>query len=206
MWISASSELLLCRTQKFKLFSDNQGQSSSGKLERLRENVLGREVIVEYLYKLVIWLELVLMGSKHIFHWKCYQDYFRTFPAMVKLCELLCVFIAFIISLLDKNFLLVGGSWLTVTTALSFLVTSFFLVFHLFLLHRFITAPWCLIELAAYVIVCILVFSNGVLSAAYSHLSGIIIAETIFIFMALAIYTVDSLVAFKIFTAGRYYD
>ncbi|XP_018654998.1 hypothetical protein Smp_045920.1 [Schistosoma mansoni] len=114
-----------------------------------------------------------------IFHWKCYQDYFRTFPAMVKLCELLCVFIAFIISFLDKNFLLMGGSWLTVTTALSFLVTSFFLVFHLFLLHRFITAPWCLIELAAYVIVCILVFSNGVLSAAYSHLSGIIIAETV---------------------------
>ncbi|RTG88774.1 uncharacterized protein DC041_0002488 [Schistosoma bovis] len=82
-------------------------------------------------------------------------------------------------------------------------------------------------ELAAYVVVCILVFSNGVLSAAYSHLSGIIIAETsvniqlfqvtgllirdlvlfqIFTFMALAIYTVDSLVAFKIFTAGRYYD
>ncbi|CAH8661616.1 unnamed protein product [Schistosoma margrebowiei] len=141
-----------------------------------------------------------------IFHWKCYQGYLRTFPAMIKLCELLCIFIAFIISFLDKNFLSVGGSWLTVTTALSFIVTAFFLVFHLFLLHRFIAAPWCLIELAAYVIVCILVFSNGVLSAAYSHLSGIIIAETIFTFVALAIYTVDSLVAFKIFTAGRYYD
>ncbi|CAH8667755.1 unnamed protein product [Schistosoma bovis] len=146
------------------------------------------------------------MGSKHIFHWKCYEGYLRTFPAMIKLCELLCIFIAFIISFLDKNFISVGGSWLTVTTALSFIVTAFFLVFHLFLLHRFIAAPWCLIELAAYVIVCILVFSNGVLSAAYSHLSGIIIAETIFTFMALAIYTVDSLVAFKIFTAGRYYD
>ncbi|KAK4475271.1 hypothetical protein MN116_002343 [Schistosoma mekongi] len=144
--------------------------------------------------------------SPKVFHWKCYQGYFRTFPATIKLCELLCVLVAFIISFLDKKFVLVGGSWLSVTTALSFIVTSFFLVFHLFLVHRFISAPWCLIELAAYVVVCILVFSSGVLSAAYSNLSGIIIAETIFIFMALAIYTVDSLVAFKIFTAGRYYD
>lgn len=80
-----------------------------------------------------------------IFHWKCYEGYLRTFPAMIKLCELLCIFIAFIISFLDKNFLSVGGSWLTVTTALSFIVTAFFLVFHLFLLHRFIVAPWCLI-------------------------------------------------------------
>ncbi|CAH8568748.1 unnamed protein product [Schistosoma turkestanicum] len=117
--------------------------------------------------------------SPSIFHWKCYQGYFRTFPALIKICELLCVFIAFTISFLDKKFLLVGGSWLTVTTALSFIVTAFFIVFHLFLLHRFIAAPWCLIELIAYVIVCILVFSNGVLSAAYSHLSGVIIAETV---------------------------
>nr|CAH8875454.1 unnamed protein product [Trichobilharzia regenti] len=144
--------------------------------------------------------------SKRIFHWKCYHHYFRTFPAMVKLCELFCILIAFIISCLDKKFLLVGGSWLTLTNGLSFIVTSFFVIFHFFLLHRFIAAPWCVIELAAYVVMCVLVFSNGVLSAAYSHLGGLIIAETIFIFMALAVYMVDGLVTFKIFTAGKYYE
>ncbi|CAH8669009.1 unnamed protein product [Heterobilharzia americana] len=61
-------------------------------------------------------------------------------------------------------------------------------------------------ELASYVFICILVFSNGVLSAAYSHLSGLIIAETIFIFMALAVYMVDSLLTLKIFSAGHYYE
>ncbi|CAH8651755.1 unnamed protein product [Heterobilharzia americana] len=144
--------------------------------------------------------------SKRIYHWKCYQGYFETFPAMVKLCELFCIVIAFVISCLDRRFLLVGGSWLTATTALSFIVTGFFLIFHLFLLHRFFPAPWCGIELASYVFICILVFSNGVLSAAYSHLSGLIIAETIFIFMALAVYMVDSLLTLKIFSAGHYYE
>ncbi|KAA0195600.1 hypothetical protein FBUS_05344 [Fasciolopsis buskii] len=150
--------------------------------------------------------------------WSYFQGYLKTFPAIIRMVEIGLMFVAFFMSCVDKTFLSVGGSWLIVTNVLSLLVSVFFFVFHLFLLHRFMFAPWTLIvsemvgfsilfqEFISGVLVCILIFSSGVLSAAYSHIGAIIIAQTVFLFLSLAVYIVDGLVSFKILLAGRYYE
>ncbi|TPP63644.1 hypothetical protein FGIG_05743 [Fasciola gigantica] len=138
--------------------------------------------------------------------WSYFEGYFKTFPAIIRMVEIGLMFVAFIMSCVDKTFLSVGGSWLVVTNVLSLFISIFFLVFHLFLLHRFVLAPWTLIEFTSGVLVCILIFSSGVLSAAYSHIGAIVIAQTVFLFLSLAVYIVDGLVSFKVLLAGRYYD
>ncbi|CAL8087674.1 unnamed protein product [Calicophoron daubneyi] len=137
---------------------------------------------------------------------KYYENYVRTFPGIIRMLELAFMLVAFFLSSADKTSLSKGGSWLVVTTLLSLFVSFFFLLFHLFLAHRFWVAPWALIEFGVGVIICVFLFSGGVLSAAYSHHGASMIALTVILFLALAVYIVDGLIAFKILMAGRYYE
>ncbi|KAF5403523.1 hypothetical protein PHET_02687 [Paragonimus heterotremus] len=111
--------------------------------------------------------------------WIYYENYFKTFPAIIRIAEVVLMFVAFSISCIDKKLLVSGGSWLVLTTVISLLTSVVFIIFHLFFLHRFLVVPWVLIEFVTGVFICILIFSSGVLSAAYSHIGFIVIAQTI---------------------------
>ncbi|KAA3670103.1 uncharacterized protein DEA37_0000623 [Paragonimus westermani] len=111
--------------------------------------------------------------------WIYYENYFKTFPAIIRIAEVVLMFVAFSISCIDKKLLTTGGSWLVLTTVISLLTSLMFIIFHLFFLHRFLVAPWALIEFITGVFICTLIFSSGVLSAAYSHVGFIVIAQTV---------------------------
>ncbi|KAG5444089.1 hypothetical protein CSKR_104221 [Clonorchis sinensis] len=138
--------------------------------------------------------------------WKYYEGYFKTFPAVIRIAEMIFMLIAFSMSCVAHSLIAKGGPWLVIVTIVTFMTSFLFMIFHLFLLHRFLVAPWTLIEFITDFIVCILIFSSGVLSAAHSHTNSVLIAQTVFMFLALALYVIDGLVAFKIVMAGKYYE
>ncbi|TGZ63934.1 hypothetical protein CRM22_006636 [Opisthorchis felineus] len=138
--------------------------------------------------------------------WKYYEGYFKTFPAVIRIAEMIFMLIAFSMSCVANTLIAKGGPWLVIVTIVTFMTSFLFMIFHLFLLHRFLVVPWTLIEFITDFIICILIFSSGVLSAAHSHTNSVLIAQTVFMFLALALYVIDGLVAFKIVMAGKYYE
>ncbi|CAH8469583.1 unnamed protein product [Dicrocoelium dendriticum] len=144
--------------------------------------------------------------SHRIRRWAVFQNYFKTFPAIIRVTEIIFMLTLFGISCVEKKFLATGGSWMVITVVLACLSSLCFLLFHWFLLHRFVAAPWTLIEFLVAVTICLLIFSSGVLSAAYSHIGSVMIAQTVLLFLALAVYMVNALITFKILMAGRYYE
>lgn len=134
------------------------------------------------------------------------KDYLRSIPGLLKIAEIVLVFVAFICASVDIWWGSYGGGWVQFVTMSAFITTLVFFLFHLLRVIGRLPGPWILIEFIYYCVYTLMLLISFIVAAAragYFYHNSSIIATAIFTFIATAVYAVDTFFQFKNWRSSR---